>query len=40
VSGHALAFAAWRSLTAEQGLADSDAIELMCRLVAVAANDQ
>jgi AcrR family transcriptional regulator len=32
--GHALAFATWRSLTREQGLDDSQAAELMCRLVA------
>jgi hypothetical protein len=30
--GHALAFATWRSLTREQGLDDSQAAELMCRL--------
>jgi AcrR family transcriptional regulator len=31
--GHALAFPTWRSLTREQGLADRDAVALMCRLV-------
>ena len=31
--GHALAFPTWRSLTREQGLADSDAVALMCALV-------
>jgi AcrR family transcriptional regulator len=31
--GHALAFPTWRSLTHEEGLADEDAVELMCRLV-------
>jgi AcrR family transcriptional regulator len=31
--GHALAFPTWRSLTEEQGLADHDAVALMCRLV-------
>jgi AcrR family transcriptional regulator len=31
--GHALAFPTWRSLTREQGLADSDAVDLMCGLV-------
>jgi len=35
--GHALAFATWRSLTREQGLADDDAVALMCRLVEGAA---
>jgi AcrR family transcriptional regulator len=35
--GHALAFTTWRSLTREQGLDDSQAAELMCRLVAAAA---
>jgi AcrR family transcriptional regulator len=34
--GHALAFTTWRSLTREQGLDDSQAAELMCRLVAAA----
>jgi AcrR family transcriptional regulator len=31
--GHALAFPTWRSLTREQGLADGDAVALMCVLV-------
>ena len=31
--GHALAFPTWRSLTREQGLADSDAVALMRALV-------
>jgi AcrR family transcriptional regulator len=31
--GHALAFQTWRSLTREQGLADGDAVALMCVLV-------
>jgi AcrR family transcriptional regulator len=31
--GHALAFPTWRSLTREQGLADDDAVALMCGLV-------
>jgi AcrR family transcriptional regulator len=35
--GHALAFETWRSLVREQGLDDSGAIGLMCRLVAGAA---
>jgi AcrR family transcriptional regulator len=35
--GHALAFPTWRSLTQEQGLANDDAVELMCRLVEDAA---
>jgi len=34
--GHALAFTTWRSLAREQGLDDSQAAELMCRLVAAA----
>jgi AcrR family transcriptional regulator len=34
--GHALTFPAWRSLVREQGLADAEAVELMCRLVASA----
>ena len=37
--GHALAFATWRSLAIEQDLDDNDAAELMCRLVAAAADD-
>ena len=32
--GHALAFSTWRSLTREQGLDDSLAVDVMCRLVA------
>jgi AcrR family transcriptional regulator len=35
-TGHALAFATWRSLVREQGLDDSQAADLMCRLVDVA----
>jgi AcrR family transcriptional regulator len=35
--GHALAFATWRSLALEQGLADADAARLMCALVDGAA---
>lgn len=35
--GHALAFATWRSLAREQDLTDAEAAELMCGLVAVAA---
>ncbi len=35
--GHALAFPTWRSLAREQGLADTDAIALMCALVEGAA---
>jgi AcrR family transcriptional regulator len=31
--GHALAFTTWRSLTQEQGLANDDAVALMCVLV-------
>jgi AcrR family transcriptional regulator len=34
--GHALAFSTWRSLAREQGLDDSQAADLMCRLVAAA----
>ena len=36
-TGHALSFATWASLAREQGLDDSQAAELMCRLVNVAA---
>jgi AcrR family transcriptional regulator len=36
--GHALAFETWRSLVREQELDDSDAVGLMCRLVAAAGN--
>jgi uncharacterized membrane protein len=39
VIGHALAFATWRSLAVDQDLDDNDAAELMCRLVAAAADD-
>jgi len=35
--GHALAFGTWRSLTRDRGLADDDAVALMCRLVEGAA---
>jgi AcrR family transcriptional regulator len=35
-TGHALAFSTWRSLVREQGLEDSQAADLMCRLVAAA----
>ena len=35
--GHALTFGTWRSLAREQKLTDSQAAELMCRLVAAAA---
>jgi AcrR family transcriptional regulator len=35
-TGHALAFTTWRSLVREQGLDDTRAAELMCRLVAAA----
>jgi AcrR family transcriptional regulator len=35
--GHALAYTTWRSLTREQGLEDSQAVALMCGLVAGAA---
>ena len=34
--GHALAFGTWQSLAREQGLSDSQAADLMCRLVAAA----
>jgi hypothetical protein len=36
-TGHALAFATWRSLVREQGLSDGQAGELMCLLVDAAA---
>jgi AcrR family transcriptional regulator len=36
--GHALAFPTWHSLANGQGLATNDAVELMCRLVASAAD--
>jgi len=35
--GHALAFTSWQSLAREQGLDDRQAADLMCRLVAAAA---
>jgi AcrR family transcriptional regulator len=35
--GHALGFSTWRSLTREQGLEDSDAVELCVGMVATAA---
>jgi AcrR family transcriptional regulator len=35
-TGHALAFATWRSLAREQGLDDQQAADLMCRLAAAA----
>ena len=34
--GHALAFPTWRSLTRDQGLDDSEAVELMARMVSSA----
>lgn len=37
-TGHALAFATWRSLTSEQGLDDRQAAELMRRLVGAASS--
>ncbi len=36
--GHAVSFATWRSLVREQGLANSQAVELMSGLVAAAAS--
>lgn len=36
--GHALTFNTWRSLAGEQGLTDSQAADLMCRLVGAAAD--
>ncbi len=35
--GHALDFATWRSLVREQGLGNSQAVELMCAMVSAAA---
>ena len=35
--GHAVAFPTWRSLTHDQGLADADAVRMMCLLVRGAA---
>ena len=37
--GHALSFGTWRSLAREQELTDSQAADLMCRLVAAAAGN-
>lgn len=37
-TGHALAFATWRSLAREQGLDDPQAADLMCRLVDAASH--
>jgi AcrR family transcriptional regulator len=37
-TGHALAFLTWRSLVREQGLDDRQAADLMCQLVAAAAD--
>jgi AcrR family transcriptional regulator len=37
-TGHALAFATWRSLTHEQGLDDPQCADLMCRLVHAASH--
>jgi AcrR family transcriptional regulator len=37
-TGHALAFATWRSLIHEQGLDDPQAADLMCRLVDAASH--
>jgi AcrR family transcriptional regulator len=34
--GHAIAFSTWKSLVREQGLAQSEAVELACRIVAAA----
>jgi AcrR family transcriptional regulator len=34
--GHAIAFPTWKSLVRGQGLADAEAVELACRLVATA----
>jgi hypothetical protein len=36
--GHALAFPTWQSLARAEGLDDDEAAELMCRLVATAAD--
>jgi AcrR family transcriptional regulator len=36
--GHALAFPTWRSLTREQGVADADAVAMMCGLIEGAAS--
>jgi AcrR family transcriptional regulator len=37
-TGHALTFTTWRSLVREQGLNDSQAADLMCRLVGAASH--
>jgi AcrR family transcriptional regulator len=37
--GHAAAFATWRSLVREQGLARARAVDLMCGLASLAASD-
>lgn len=37
-TGHALTFSTWRSLVREQGLNDSQAAELMCRLIDAASH--
>ncbi len=34
--GHALSFRTWQSLVREQALAEREAVQLMCRLVAAA----
>jgi AcrR family transcriptional regulator len=39
VLGHAVTFATWRSLCAEQGLSDREAVETMTRLALHAAGD-
>jgi AcrR family transcriptional regulator len=36
--GHAIAFSTWNSLVREQGLKDSEVVELMCALVDAAAD--
>ena len=38
-SGHALSVRTWQSLVREQGLAERDAVQVMCRLVAAADED-
>ncbi len=38
--GHGLAFTTWRSLVREQGCAAHDAVDMMCRLVALANKDR
>jgi AcrR family transcriptional regulator len=37
--GHAISFATWRSLVREQGISPSQAVDLMCGLVGLAAAD-